>query len=181
MMSSNHLRRLALALVTVVLLATPLYFRLHAQDIGSYRPTKTDDGRLNIDFYMDGIGVYCADETRTPWDTYENDGGLLVIAPSPEFPDGKELLWVPEEAIVAGIAQVEQGGQYATLGVAEGTWFDPQPAIYYLPSGEFQLNVIGGETGELFEFQWTECRGVPKVTNDNCPPGKDPDDGGCYN
>ncbi|MEM6527749.1 MAG: hypothetical protein AAF653_05615 [Chloroflexota bacterium] len=177
-------RQLVAGLTLVAVLAfAPVY--LFAQDIGSYQPRPDDDGRLNYDIndFMDGIGVYCADSTRTPWDTYEDGGGFVVLAPSPEDSEGKEILWVTEEAILAGIAQTEATGEYSVLGQAEGTWFDPQPAIYYLSSGEFQLNVIGGDSGKLFEFQWTECRGVPKVTNDGCPPGKDPggegDNAGC--
>ncbi len=167
-------RRRALALLTglIIVLAAPLY--LYAQE---YRPHPDDwggdDGRLNVNAYMDGIGVYCADETQTPADTIEDGGGFLVLAPHPDHPGGKEVLWVPKEDIDAGVTQVEETGQYATLGQAEGTWFDPQPAIYYLPSNEFQLNIVGGTTEELYEFQWTECRTVPKVTNDGCAPGSD--------
>lgn len=173
-MSLNPFRLAKLGILLVAVLAAP--FHLYAQEaIGDYRPRDTDDGRLNLDYFMDGIGVYCADANRTPWDNYENGGGFVVIAPSEETPEGREILWVTEEAIEAGIQESMQTGTYATLGVAEGTWFDPQPAIYYLTSGEFQLNVLGGENGKLYEFQWTSCREVPKVTDDGCPPGKDPD------
>ncbi|MEL6269740.1 MAG: hypothetical protein AAFR22_08000, partial [Chloroflexota bacterium] len=64
-------RQLIAAMTLVAVLAfAPVY--LLAQDIGSYSPRPGDDGRLNLDSidYMDGIGVYCADSTRTPWDTY---------------------------------------------------------------------------------------------------------------
>lgn len=179
----NRLRTTALMMLMVTLLAAPLY--LNAQDIGTYRPHPGgdgwdgDDGRLNQYDYMDGIGVYCADETHTPWDNYEN-GGFVVLAPNSEAAGAKEVLWVPEAQIEAGIAQATATGQNTLLGQAQGTWFDPQPAIYYLPaSGEFQLNVVGGYTDKLFEFQWTECRTVPKVTNDGCPPGKDDTGNGC--
>jgi hypothetical protein len=164
----------------VLLLAAPLY--LYAQDVGSYKPYSgswgNDDGRLNQDFYMEGIGVYCADANHIPWDTYEDGGGFKVVAPHPEYPDGKEILWVPEADIEAGIQQMRETGQYATLGVGEG-WFDPQATIYYLTSEEFQLNVMNPTGQAMFEFRWTACREVPKVTNDGCPPGKDPGDGGC--
>lgn len=175
-MNRRHVLILA---ALALLLAAPLY--IYAQDIGTYQPHPDnwggDDGRLNHDFYMDGIGVYCADENRVPWDNYEN-GGFKVLAPHPEHPDGLEILWVPEEAIEAGMQQMRETGQYAVLGVGEG-WFDPQATIYYLTSEEFQLNVMDPTGSVMFEFQWTECRAVPKVTDDGCPPGKDPGDGGC--
>jgi hypothetical protein len=163
--------------VLVALLAAPLY--LHAQQIGNYAARPDDDGRLNYDYYMEGIGVYCADAAHIPWDTYKGGGGFTVVVPHPEHPGGLEVLWVPEDAIEAGIAQMRETGTYATLGVAEGgKWFDPQPAIYYLTSEEFQLNVMGPGGATLYEFQWTECHEVPKVTDDGCPPGSDPDEFG---
>lgn len=166
----SHLWAAVAGLVVVLVAPLVLYaqeYRPHPKDWGG------DDGRLNVNEYMDGIGVYCADENKTPADTLEEGGGFLVLGPHPDFPEGKELLWVPYEDVQTGLASVEATGEYATLGVAEGTWFDPQPAIYRLPSDEFQLNVVGANTQELYEFQWTECRTVPKVTNDGCAPGQD--------
>jgi hypothetical protein len=90
-------------------------------------------------------------------------------------PEGGELLFVPEEAIVAGVAAMEATGQYQLLGMGERAWYGGAPvAIYILPNGEFQLNAAD-DWGKPVEFQWRECRNVTLDTSDGCIPGWDRD------
>ncbi|MFO7321108.1 MAG: hypothetical protein DIU68_005230 [Chloroflexota bacterium] len=155
------------ALMTLLAAFAVLTTGVLAQDSGEFVLSETDTS-LNMDFYMGGAKVYCVNEFRMPWPTYENGGGFLVLDPQ-----GEEILFVPEAAIEEGIAQVEQTGQYATLGVSERLWYGGAPiAIYYLPSGEFQINAAD-EWEKPVEFRWTECRNVTVATSDGCKPGWD--------
>ena len=179
-MKIKHPRFIFVFAALIVTLVAPVY--LFAQE---FKQWGDDDGRLNMEYWMDGMGLYCTNAARTPATTYENGGGFLILAPEDGSTTSTEVLWVPEEDIIAGIKQVEETGEYATLGQAEaGTWFDPQPAIYYLPSGEFQVNIAKSSVddlreGKLYTFYWTSCRdGLPIVTDDGCAPGKDPDEFG---
>lgn len=145
-----------LVFVLAVLMALPV----SAQEIQV--PGGEDDGRLNINYWMDGFGLYCADANRQPASSYANGGGFLLLAPSEA--GGDEMLFIPEDVIEAGMQQVEQTGEFALLGQAEeDAWFYPEPAIYYLPSGEFQINIAKSSPddlreGKLYTFYWTECR-----------------------
>lgn len=147
--------RVALLVFAALLVVVPVA----AQDIQV--PGGEDDGRLNINYWMDGFGLYCADANRQPANSYEG-GGFLLLAP--DAADGEEMLFVPAADIEAGIEQVEQTGEFALLGQApEDAWFYPEPAIYYLPSGEFQINIAKSSPddlreGKLYTFYWTTCR-----------------------
>lgn len=148
--------------------------------------TGADDGRLNVADYLGsgvsahidlaGVNVYCVDENHNAASTIEG-GGFKVLDP-----EGEELLFIAEEDILAGIAQAQATGTYATLGTSERLWYGGQPvAIYYLASNEFQLNVQD-QYEKLIEFRWTACRNFTSSTSDGCAPSWDRDSSGtCVN
>jgi hypothetical protein len=160
-----------LVVMTVVLLVGVLVTAVAAQD-GEFILSENDP-KLNVDVYIGGANVYCVDSTKTAATSYENGGGFQVLDP-----EGGELLFVPEEAIVNGVATMQSTGQYQLLGMGERAWYGGNPvAIYILPNGEFQLNAAD-DWGKPVEFQWSECRNVTLSTGDGCMPGWDRNDSG---
>lgn len=160
-----------LVVMTVVLLVGVLVTAVAAQD-GEFILSENDP-KLNVDVYIGGANVYCVDSTKTASTSYENGGGFQVLDP-----EGGELLFVPEEAIVNGVATMQSTGQYQLLGMGERAWYGGNPvAIYILPNGEFQLNAAD-DWGKPVEFQWSECRNVTLSTGDGCMPGWDRNDSG---
>lgn len=152
-----------IALLAMLISAAAVF----AQDDGEWRLNESD-GRLNVDVHMGGANVYCVDQWKQTATTYENGGGFLVLDPQ-----GEEMLFVPEETIVAAWDEMAKTGQYVTLGVSERGWYAGRPiAIYLLTSGEYQMNA-GDEYNNPVEFRWTECRNVTVTTDDGCAPGWD--------
>lgn len=148
--------RFALIFTIVAALAIPS--ASFAQESNADYDPSTDDGRLNFNYWMDGFGLYCVDETGQVATTYENGGFQLLR-------EGVEQLYIPAADIEAGIAAAEESGEFAVLGaMPEDSWFYPEPAIYYLPeTDEFQINIAKSSIddlreGKLYTFYWTECR-----------------------
>lgn len=155
-MTMNRMLRNAWIVVAVVLVVPA---GLLAQETNQAPDEGTDDGRINFNYWMDGMGLYCvggADQISTS----VTGGGLLLLL------DGTEILFVPESAIRSGIAQAEVTGLFATLGVAaEDVYFYPPPALYVLPNGILQANVAKSSPddrreGKIYEFQFEACRGT---------------------
>lgn len=161
-----------LAVVWVAVLAGVLATVVGAQDDGEFHRDEWDP-KLNVDVYMGGANVYCVDENKVAAVSIENGGGFQVLDP-----EGGELLFVPEQAVIDGVAAMQATGQYQLLGMGERAWYGGAPvAIYILPNGEFQLNAAD-DWGKPVEFQWTECRNATTSTGDGCIPGWDRDDSG---
>lgn len=144
-------------IAVAVLLVTPAV--LLAQETNQTPDEGTDDGRINFNYWMDGMGLYCVNNAEQV-STSVTGGGLLLLL------EGTEILFVPESAIRSGIAQAETTNQFATLGVAaEDAYFFPPPALYVLPNGILQANVAKSSPddlreGKIYEFQFESCRGT---------------------
>lgn len=132
-----------------------------------FRQWGDDDGRINYRRNIDGMAVYCVNQSFVPEETYRN-GGILVKSPI-----GEPLLYVPVGTIAVGYQQMLATRQNTLLGTSERLWHGDQPvALYLLSSGEFQVNFVNS-SGGMSAFRWERCRPIPRDTNDNCPPGWD--------
>lgn len=172
-MQSNAVKSMKWLLVLATVLAVGvLVTAVAAQDDGEFVLSENDP-KLNVDTYIGGANVYCVDANKIAATTIENGGGFQVLDPQ-----GGELLFVPEEAVINGVAAMQSTGQYQLLGVGERAWYGGNPvSIFILPNGEFQLSAAD-DWGKPVDFQWRECRNATLSTGDGCMPGWDRNDGG---
>ncbi len=163
----NQLLRRAFVVIVVGLLVPATLF---AQETNQSPNEGTDDGRINFNYWMDGMGLYCIDSGGA-LATSPTGGGLLLLL------EGAQILFVPAAKISSGYAQALATNQFATLGVAaEDAYFSPPPAIYVLPDGTLQANVAKSSPddlreGKIYEFQFTSCRGTEVPIVDQLPTG----------
>lgn len=163
----NQLLRRAFVVIVLGLLVPATLF---AQETNQSPNEGSDDGRINFNYWMDGMGLYCINSGGSIA-TSPAGGGLLLLL------EGTQILFVPAAKISSGYAQALATNQFATLGVAaEDAYFSPPPAIYVLPDGTLQANVAKSSPddlreGKIYEFQFTSCRGTEVPIVDQLPTG----------